>query len=47
MIVWTPVPHRRLTVTAGDSLGIPAFMPTTRAMYMSSGAVWMTLPNTT
>ena len=46
-IACTPVPHRRLTVKAGASLGTPALMPTTRAMYMSSGAVWMTLPNTT
>ena len=29
---WTPVPHRRLTVKAGVSFGMPAFMPTTRAM---------------
>src|ERR671922_2823298 len=42
----TPVPQSRLTVTAGTSLGMPALMPTTRAMYMSSGAEWMTLPNT-
>ena len=46
-IACTPVPQRRLTVTAADSLGIPAFMPTTRAMYMSSGAEWITLPKTT
>ncbi len=46
-IAWTPVPHRRLTVNAGTSLGMPAFIPTTRAMYMSSGAEWITLPNTT
>ena len=29
------------------SFGMPALMPTTRAMYMSPGSVWMTLPNTT
>src|SRR3954447_19323538 len=46
-IAWTPVPHSRLTVTAGASFGTPALIPTTRAMYMSSGAVWITLPNTT
>src|SRR3954452_11710223 len=46
-IACTPVPQRRLTVNAGASLGTPALIPTTRAMYMSSGAVWMTLPNTT
>ena len=34
-------------MNAGTSLGIPAFIATTRAMYMSSGAEWMTLPNTT
>ena len=34
-------------MNAGVSFGIPALMPTTRAMYMSSGAEWMTLPNTT
>ena len=43
----TPVPHRRFTVKAGVSFGTPASMPTTRAMYMSLGSVWMTLPNTT
>ena len=43
----TPVPHRRFTVKAGTSFGIPAFIATTRAMYMSSGAEWITLPNTT
>jgi hypothetical protein len=32
---------------AGASLGIPALMPTTRAIYMSLGEVWITLPNTT
>src|SRR5207244_1856771 len=42
-----PVPHRRLTVNAGVSFGRPAFIPTTRAMYMSAGSVWITLPNTT
>jgi hypothetical protein len=36
-----------LTVNAGVSFGIPAFIPTTRAMYMSAGSVWMTLPKTT
>jgi hypothetical protein len=46
-IACTPVPHSRLTVKAGVSLGMPAFTPTTRAMYMSSGAVWITLPKTT
>ena len=46
-IACTPVPHRRLTVNAGTSLGMPAFIATTRAMYMSSGAEWITLPNTT
>ena len=43
----TPVPQRRLTVNAGTSLGMPDLMPTTRAMYMSSGAEWITLPKTT
>jgi hypothetical protein len=46
-IACTPVPHSRFTVNAGVSFGIPALMPTTRAMYMSSGAEWMTFPNTT
>src|SRR5450755_3854649 len=46
-IACTPLPHRRLTVNTGASLGMPALIPTTRAMYMSSGAVWITLPNTT
>jgi hypothetical protein len=46
-IACTPVPQRRLTVKAGTSLGMPAFIATTRAMYMSSGAEWITLPNTT
>ena len=32
---------------AGASFGMPALIPTTRAMYISSAAVWMTLPNTT
>ena len=32
---------------AGTSLGMPAFIPTTRAMYMSPGSVWITFPNTT
>src|SRR5436190_21497727 len=46
-IACTPVPQSRLTVNAGVSFGMPAFIPTTRAMYMSAGSVWMTLPNTT
>jgi hypothetical protein len=46
-IACTPVPQRRLTVKAGTSWGIPAFIATTRAMYMSSGAEWITLPKTT
>ncbi len=46
-IACTPVPHSRFTVNAGTSFGIPAFIATTRAMYMSSGAEWITLPNTT
>ena len=46
-IACTPVPQRRLTVNAGVSFGMPAFIPTTRAMYMSAGSVWITLPNTT
>src|SRR5436190_419740 len=46
-IACTPVPHRRFTVNAGVSCGIPAFIPTTRAMYMSAGSVWITLPKTT
>ena len=39
MIAWTPLPHRRLTVNAGASFGMPALTPTTRAIYMSSGGV--------
>ena len=46
-LIVEPVPQSRLTVYAGVSFGMPAFMPTTRAMYMSSGRVWMTLPKTT
>src|SRR5262249_9419970 len=46
-IACTPVPHRRLTVYAGTSFGTPAFIPTTRAMYMSAASVWITFPNTT
>jgi hypothetical protein len=46
-IACTPVPQSRFTVKAGTSFGIPAFIATTRAMYMSSGAEWITLPNTT
>ena len=46
-IACTPLPHSRLTVNAGASFGMPALIPTTRAMYMSSGAVWITFPNTT
>ena len=30
-IACRPLPHRRLTVSAGDSFGIPALIPTTRA----------------
>ena len=32
---------------AGTSFGMPALIATTRAMYMSSGAEWITFPNTT
>ena len=38
-IACRPRPHRRLTVSAGASLGTPALIPTTRAMYMSSADV--------
>jgi hypothetical protein len=43
----TPVPHSRLTLYPGASFGTPAFMPTTRPMYISPGSVWITFPNTT
>jgi hypothetical protein len=45
-IACRPLPHRRLTVRAGVSTGRPPFTAATRAMYMSRGSVWMTLPNT-
>ncbi|MOA12483.1 hypothetical protein D3C78_1324800 [compost metagenome] len=42
-----PEPHRRFTVRAVDCSLMPLFRATTREMYMSTGSVWMTLPNTT
>src|SRR5208337_1202371 len=46
-IACRPDPHSRLTVSAGASWVTPAPSAATRAMYMSFGSVWMTLPNTT
>src|SRR5579859_3934372 len=47
MIACTPEPHRRLTVSAGVSTGMPALIMATREIYMSLGSVWITWPNTT
>src|SRR5664279_2905270 len=53
LIVWAaetiacrPLPHSRLTVSAGVSTGRPPFTAATRERYMSRASVWMTLPNT-
>src|SRR5262249_44150911 len=42
-----PEPHRRLTVSAGVSTGMPASTAATRETYMSRGSVCTTWPNTT
>ena len=46
-IACNPEPHSRFNVSAGASFVTPAFIAATRAMYMSFGSVWITLPNTT
>ncbi len=44
---WMPEPHSRLTVSAGVSIGTPAFSPTWRAPYSASPEVCKALPMTT
>src|SRR5882672_11288910 len=39
-----PLPHRRFSVTAGTSFGMPPLIAHTRDRYMSFGSVWITLP---
>ena len=46
-IACRPLPHSRLSVSAGVSTGSPPLTAATRARYMSCGSVWMTLPKTT
>src|SRR6266576_1176662 len=46
-IACRPLPHKRLSVRAGVSLGMQPLIVATRARYMSWTSVWITLPKTT
>ncbi len=45
-IACNPLPHRRFTVVAGTSCGIPPSITAMREMYMSRGSVCRICPNT-